>query len=129
MVALPAAGGVLALGALLWFTAVGQAKPTATASRRRSWMRRKPRQRPSTGSPQAAAPGSFVSIKVTATLTSGEAWRSTSYAFGSGSRDVREHARPTPRPAHEYVDVTLPETTPDAGLGDGATLLRGRLLT
>ena len=72
---------------------------------------------PPAGSPQDAAPGSFVAIKVTATLASGETWRSTSYAFGSGSCDVRRRRRiaTTPAPVTEYVDATLPETTPTPG--------------
>ena len=116
LVALPASAGLLALAALLWFTAVGLAKPTATVSatlvdaKNRNTPVASP---PPAGSPQAAAPGSFVSIKVTATLASGEAWRSTSYAFGNGSATCvntpdHSHERPT-----EYVDVTLPETTPN----------------
>ena len=75
-----------------------------------------PQRRRSTGSPQEAAPGSFVAIKVTATLASGQTWRSTSYAFGSGSEACDNDAnRSSAGTFTEYVEATLPETTPTPG--------------
>ena len=71
---------------------------------------------PPAGSPQEAAPGSFVAIKVTATLASGETWRSTSYAFGGGSATCDNDAnRNDAGTVTEYVEATLPETTPTPG--------------
>ena len=120
LVALPASAGVLALGALLWFTAIGQAKPTATNvsatlvdAKDHTVPVASP---PPAGSPQEAAPGSFVAIKVTATLASGETWRSTSYAFGGGSATCDNDAnRNDAGTVTEYVEATLPETTPTPG--------------
>ena len=119
-VVLPATAGVLALGALLWFTAIGQAKPTVTnvsATLVDAGDHNVPVvSTPPATSPPDAAPGSFVAIKVTATLASGEAWRSTSYAFGSGSQTCDNDANRSTAGTHtEYVDATLPETTPTPG--------------
>ena len=115
-VALPASAGLLATAALLWFTAAGLATPTVTDVSA-TLVDAKNHTTPVTGTPPAAAPGSFVAIKVTATLTTEqEDWRSTSYAFGSGSATcVDTDDNTTTSTFTEYVDVTLPETTPTPG--------------
>ena len=112
---LPASVGLLAMAALLWFTAVGLAKPTVT-NVSATLVDAKDHNAPVTGSPQEAAPGSFVAIKVTATLASGQTWRSTSYAFGGGSETCDNDAnRSSAGTFTEYVEATLPETTPSPG--------------
>ena len=66
------------------------------------------------GSPQSAAPGSVVALKVTATLASGDTWYSTSWAIGDGKVtcfNTPDHSGSGS--ATEYVSpVTLPELTP-----------------
>ena len=112
---LPASVGLLAMAALLWLTAVGLAKPTVT-NVTATLVDAKDHNAPVTGSPPEAAPGSFVAIKVTATLASGQTWRSTSYAFGSGSEACDNDAnRSSAGTFTEYVEATLPETTPSPG--------------
>ena len=116
-------GAALTMGAVLWFTAVGLAKPAVrdvSATLVDAGDHNVPVASPPpppTGSPPTAAPGSFVAIKVTATLTTTqEEWRSTSYAFGSGAATCVNTANHDTRDTFtEYVDVTLPETTPTPG--------------
>ena len=121
------------MAALLWFTAVGLAKPAVTdvsATLVDAGDHNVPVATPPAGSPQAAAPGSFVAIKVTATLTTEqEEWRSTSYAFGSGSAtcvDTADHA--TGEHVHGVRGRHASRDDAHAGLGDGAALRRERLL-
>ena len=109
------------MAALLWFTTAGLAKSTVTGvsatlvdAKNHTVPVASP---PPAGSPQEAAPGSFVAIKVTATLTTEqEDWRSTSYAFGNGSATCVDTDDNTTRNTFtEYVEATLPETTPTPG--------------
>ena len=128
-------GAALTMGAVLWFTAVGLAKPAVrdvSATLVDAGDHNVPVASPPpppTGSPPYCGARELVAIKVTATLTTTqEEWRSTSYAFGSGSPTCVNTANHDTRDTFtEYVDVTLPETTPTR-LGDGAALHRERLL-
>src|SRR5262245_10935263 len=100
---------------VLWLATTGAALPTVSGVSA-SLVDAYRRTEPVTGSPAAAAPGSLVAIKVTATLAQGNAWRSTSYAFGDGAATCADTAdRTTSGTYTEYVQVTLPERTPTPG--------------
>ena len=114
--ALPAFAGLLAMGALLWFTAVGLAKPTVT------------------NVPATLVDATDHNATVRRLAARGGAWElrldqgdrdadddaggvaSTSYAFGNASPTcVNTADHNTMSTFTEYVDVTLPETTPTPG--------------
>ena len=102
----------IAIGAALGFTSVGAAGPSVTGVAI-SLVDAKNHGDPVTGSPPQTAPGAFVAIKVSATLQSQDAWRSTSYAFGGASAtcvDTGDHTRIGSYT--EYVTATMPEETP-----------------
>ena len=124
---LPASVGLLAMAALLWFTAVGLAKPTVT-NVSATLVDAKDHNAPVAGSPPEAAPGSFVAIKVTATLASGQTWRSTSYAFGGGSEACDNDANRSSAGTYGVRRGHASRDDAHAGLRDGAALRGGRLL-
>jgi uncharacterized repeat protein (TIGR01451 family) len=66
------------------------------------------------GSPQTAAPGSVVGLKVSATLGTSEKWYSTSWAIGDGQPTCANTANhgSTGAATETITGVTLPETTP-----------------
>ncbi len=101
-----------AIVAALGFTSVGAAGPSVTGVAI-SLVDAKNHDEPVTGSPPQTAPGAVVAIKVSATLQSQDAWRSTSYAFGGASAtcvDTGDHTRIGSYT--EYVTAAMPEQTP-----------------
>jgi uncharacterized repeat protein (TIGR01451 family) len=96
------------LAAALWVAGVGTGAPAASATA--TLVDAKNHDEVVTG---AAAPGSVVDVKVTATLSTGERWYSTNYAIGSGSTTCLNTGNHTGGTPTEYLDnVTLPEQTP-----------------